>query len=466
MAERNTRSKGTSANNDQDSDAHRAKKRAWDRTAQRKRRERTKIQLDHLQETIRILRSDDQATRITELMAEIEKLRAENQRLRGIMANSAKLLQSGRFAPDCRDGEDDDDEAGGLSAQANNTPDTVANEDQCIVTATTSAGSALIGHGVEEPATTTSDPYIFSFLTGGEGPAMTIDASLAYDDFFAAFERCVARSPNSYNTMRTPWDQWHSPSNGSLNASASLGDVASAGPADDHANFHRLMPSAISSRAAWQTVNRIFDTIFQVDVYDALAADTVDAGPLLKGIDVGWDACGRAIERSPTIHILSQMDKCVWSTLPKSSRAAIAYKSYMLLRYLLNPSHRNLLSMPEWERPTTLQQTTDHPIAINFFPWPALRERLILNQDYYINTCNFFVQVVSEFEFRWPYSYDDTYVVERHTGEYRASPRFVEHVRDLENWTMKESFFDSFPEFRSDVCLPDTTISRQPIAVS
>ncbi|KAK3723422.1 hypothetical protein LTR37_001674 [Vermiconidia calcicola] len=206
----------------------------------------------------------------------------------------------------------DDDEACGPSAQVNNTPDTSANEDQCIVTVTVTnpAGSALLGHDVEEPATTTSDPPhdhndFFSSLTGGEGPAMMIDLSLAYDDFFAAFERCVAKSPNSYNAMTTPWEQWHLPSNGSLTVSASLGDVASAVPADAPANLHRLMPGAISSWAAWQTANRIFDTVFHVDVYDALAADTVDAGPLLKGIDLSWDACERAIKRSPSIHMLS-----------------------------------------------------------------------------------------------------------------------------------------------------------------
>lgn len=465
MAERITRSKGTSTNNNPDSDVQRAKKRAWDRAAQRKRREKTKTQLDHMEQTIRILKTGDQANKVTELMAEIETLRAENQRLRNVMASSAKLLQAAQLDLGSRDDGvgGGDGEVGSPNTQDQTVPSTVASQDHGTVMAVEPAACGTPGNEIEGPVIATPHPSlpsdeIFPPLTDSDGLATTTNESLLLgDDFFAAFELAVVRSPSLCDTPGTRVVQ----DTGSFGASSTVPFLltagAVAGPDETYTRSCSGTPDAMSSCAAWQMATRIFDTIYHVDVFDALAADSVDAGLLLKGIDLGWHVCAKAIERSPTIHILSQMDKCLWSSLPKSSRAAIAYKSYMLLCYLLNPSPGNLLRMPDWERPTALQQTTDHPVAIGFFPWPSLRDRLILNQEYYLNTCNFFVRLVSEFEFRWQHSYEQTFVLDRRTGEYRATPLFVQHVRDLKNWTMKESFFDSFPEFESAVCLHDRT---------
>ena len=463
MAEPNVPSKGAPVNNHADCDIQRAKKRAWDRAAQRKRREKTKTQLDHMEQTIRMLTAGDQANKVTELMAEIETLRAENQRLRKIMASSVKILQAAQLDPESRDdgGIGGDGEVGSLETQDQIVPSTVAGRGHGTAMAVESAACGTPGN--EGAVVATPDPSLhadetFRPLTDSDEVVTTADWSLLLgDDFLTAFDLAMVRCPSLRDTPGMRLVQDTGLFGTSLTMPALLTAGAVAGPSEPHTRSRSCTPDAMSSRAAWQMANRIFDTIYHVDFFDALAATTVDAGVLLKGIDLGWDVCAEAIERSPTIHILSQMDKCLWSALPKSSRAAIAYKSYMLLCYLLDPSPGNLLSMPDWERPTTLQQSTDHPVAIGFFPWPSLRDRLILNQEYYLNTCNFFVRLVSEFEFWWQHSYEQTFVLDQQTGDYRATPLFVQHVRDLKNWTMKERFFDSFPEFRSAVCLHDRT---------
>lgn len=205
------------------------------------------------------------------------------------------------------------------------------------------------------------------------------------------------------------------------------------------------------SETSWRTANNIFETISRVDALEILFTDAFDAGPLIKGIHLGWDSLGQRYKQNPTVRILRQMDECFWASMPKTNRAAIAYKSWMLIRYFLEPSVQNLLAMPEWERPGTLQRCTEHPVAIGFFPWPALRERLILNHEYYRST-TFFARVITDFQFKWPYSFEDMFHVEDcPTHKYRASPAFVDHVCNLENWTMAPRFFQEFPELLGDI---------------
>ncbi|KAH5104121.1 hypothetical protein HBI81_055020 [Parastagonospora nodorum] len=37
--------------------------------------------------------------------------------------------------------------------------------------------------------------------------------------------------------------------------------------------------------------------------------------------------------------------------------------------------------VPEWLRPSLSQSATKHPVAVYFFAWPTLRDRLVQNHD-------------------------------------------------------------------------------------
>jgi hypothetical protein len=64
-----------------ESDAQRAKKRAWDRAAQRTLRQKTRVRIEHLEKTVQALEEERHGTVIPKLMDEIEALRTENERL-------------------------------------------------------------------------------------------------------------------------------------------------------------------------------------------------------------------------------------------------------------------------------------------------------------------------------------------------------------------------------------------------
>lgn len=70
----------------------RERKRAIDREAQRSLREKTKTHIAELERTIHILRDQDRNGATANLLSEIESLRAENERLRGIIDSVKHVL--------------------------------------------------------------------------------------------------------------------------------------------------------------------------------------------------------------------------------------------------------------------------------------------------------------------------------------------------------------------------------------
>jgi hypothetical protein len=427
-----------------ESDAQRAKKRAWDRAAQRTLRQKTRVRIEHLEKTVQALEEERHGTVIPKLMDEIEALRTENERLRKVIGDSISFLQQGSQV-----------KAGAGAQPSREIP--------------ISASSNI--------ATTSGS------VSGGDGPW----ESPQREDQMAMTIRCAGMSPQSdeygspfkstatfdvFNTtcpheIRTTSDGRCSPNSCIFEMLATLESPLNMSPsmiingsgaaipnntsAFADSNLLSRFPITPTSCMAWRAGNQIFKGISQVDVIEALATDAVDAGPLLKGIHLGWDSLSPTTKLSPCIRILQQMDQCIWAPMPKINRAAIAYKSHMLIRCFLNPDIKNLSSMPEWERPRPLQLCVDHPVVTDFFPWPALRERLILDQDLYLNTCDFFSSVRAHFRFHWPYRFEDAFFVEEKTGAYRASPLFVQQVRNLENWTMAPQFFEAFPDLREDI---------------
>lgn len=72
----------------------RERKRAIDREAQRSLREKTKTHIAELERTIQILRDQDRNGATANLLSEIDSLRAENERLRGIIDSVKSVLGS------------------------------------------------------------------------------------------------------------------------------------------------------------------------------------------------------------------------------------------------------------------------------------------------------------------------------------------------------------------------------------
>ena len=75
----------------------RERKRAIDREAQRSLREKTKTHIAELERTIEILRDQDRNGATASLLSEIESLRAENERLKGVIDSVKSVVGSEIF---------------------------------------------------------------------------------------------------------------------------------------------------------------------------------------------------------------------------------------------------------------------------------------------------------------------------------------------------------------------------------
>ena len=97
------------------------------------------------------------------------------------------------------------------------------------------------------------------------------------------------------------------------------------------------------------------------------------------------------------------------------------------------------------------QKTCQHPLPIDFFPWPALRDRLVRHHKYYFATNEFSVNYRQHFKFSWPFKFEDTYRYDYATHMYTISPLFERYHRDMECWALEEVFFQKFPELIGEI---------------
>ncbi|KAB8078779.1 hypothetical protein BDV29DRAFT_129627 [Aspergillus leporis] len=75
-----------------DIEAKKAKKRAWDRVAQRTLRQKTKSHIEYLEQTVRALQSQTSEDFVVNLIQEKEHLLAENEHLRKIITDARIML--------------------------------------------------------------------------------------------------------------------------------------------------------------------------------------------------------------------------------------------------------------------------------------------------------------------------------------------------------------------------------------
>jgi hypothetical protein len=66
----------------------------------------------------------------------------------------------------------------------------------------------------------------------------------------------------------------------------------------------------------------------------------------------------------------------------------------------------------------------------------------------------------------WPHDDAKIFSCEEQTGETFFDPSFVEHVRDLSNWTIDSSLLSAYPSFRGLAKFRDVTSDNRDFATS
>ncbi|KFY58294.1 hypothetical protein V496_06201 [Pseudogymnoascus sp. VKM F-4515 (FW-2607)] len=438
-----------------DADLRSQRKREADRKAQRNSRERQRSHTDHLENMIAILRKENGNAATSELEM-VWQLRSENERLRKII-NSAKSALS---VMSCE-------------------PTPLPNPQHIDMT---SAPRPTAGSG-SQVATVAGAPSINPEVS----QPRVLPAKRSIDDVMpTASNSLVPNREHAQKRRQTVADITAESNSGNvLNFTESWMDKKAVDKTDK--NRADLTPwawlSPISTMLPppgrpptrgmqchiWEKSNKIYSQISTVS--PACASATLRLSPLdyanliFKAVINGWASLDTWERSNPIMKALSDIDE-VFSELDQVSRAAFMYKSHMLLKYHIDPEKGNWEEMPEWQRPSFLQRTKQHPIAVDFFAWPALRDRLIENNHSYFATGDFSAYFRRHYKFSWPYSFEDTYVYNKESNMYQMSPLFARYHRDIKYWGVERPFLEKFPELAGDITLIESGMNafhQQPL---
>ena len=97
------------------------------------------------------------------------------------------------------------------------------------------------------------------------------------------------------------------------------------------------------------------------------------------------------------------------------------------------------------------QARTKHPVALDFFPWPTLRDRLIDGHSEIFQNQDLSRNYSRHLRFDWPFSFEDAFFFDDLSLAFYPSPLFERYHRDLKYWTVNESFYERFPELMGDI---------------
>ncbi|KAL5374220.1 hypothetical protein DPSP01_012130 [Paraphaeosphaeria sporulosa] len=210
----------------------------------------------------------------------------------------------------------------------------------------------------------------------------------------------------------------------------------------------------------WRKSNELFGKIFSSRAPSSTGPSSLplgdefdwgmEAGLLFKGIRDGWKTFDHW-KQSPVLQILKAVDQFLFVKSGKMERLAAGYKSFKLLKYYINPTKGELDKVPTWLRPSPLQSSTSHPIAIDMFAWPSLRNRLVHHHHTLFRNSKLSHNYANFLRFDWPFSFEDTFYYDDAIGGWYPSPLFERYHGDVRSWTVEEGFWEGLEELRGDI---------------
>jgi len=138
-------------------------------------------------------------------------------------------------------------------------------------------------------------------------------------------------------------------------------------------------------------------------------------------------------------------------------RLAVLYGMYYLARWFVCPCTPCLEDCPVWARPLPEAVENQHPVWIDYLPWPNMRRKLYLARTPGTRPHfeDFFVTFTSTMSVNWPYPQSSCLNItpSRTPGDLPSielSRAFIDHVSQLDNWSIGPAFASAFPELVDD----------------
>ncbi|KAF2189099.1 hypothetical protein K469DRAFT_626975 [Zopfia rhizophila CBS 207.26] len=210
-------------------------------------------------------------------------------------------------------------------------------------------------------------------------------------------------------------------------------------------------------------------------------------------------------DRNIEAHPLSKLFTDILRTFPDicglPEQVAVVFIMFLIMRWQIEPTQENYDRLPDWVTPRASQLFVPHPCWIDHLPWPKLRDRCISTQPF-TPFDSFFIPFTTTISLNWPYEPKDCllpaskiqplslsttssipasspYSTAVHAGsppapptpgptvstpgamsaaglpkeadQWLINPAFESHLRDLKNWSLGPAFRTAFPGFADAV---------------
>lgn len=111
------------------------------------------------------------------------------------------------------------------------------------------------------------------------------------------------------------------------------------------------------------------------------------------------------------------------------------------------------------------QRMIRHPVLVDFFVWPDLRDHMLLSPSLYKPNA-FASRFSKQVHFLWPDSLPNVSTVDHFSGSYGYSPAFDGRFQDVGCWTLGSDFFAHYPQLIGVVpifnAMPPSLVLRIP----
>ncbi|KAI1751172.1 hypothetical protein F4782DRAFT_506061 [Xylaria castorea] len=158
-------------------------------------------------------------------------------------------------------------------------------------------------------------------------------------------------------------------------------------------------------------------------------------------------------ENRPHSHPVSQVFTDILSKFSAlcriPERVAVLYVMFRIMRWHISPTPENFELLPPFSQPLDVQYSMPHPAWVDYLPWPAMREKFV--REYETPDCDFdkiFLPYTQTLSLNWPYEEKNALIEAPDGSEIIINPVFQEHFLRIENWTLGDVFNKACPALR------------------
>ena len=132
-----------------------------------------------------------------------------------------------------------------------------------------------------------------------------------------------------------------------------------------------------------------------------------------------------------------------------SRRVSLELQTDTCFRWMLVPTAKRYADVPDILKPRPVQRIVAHHVAIDFLPFPRLREELVRDLKDFMTALP-----AAKLSVNWrSEDVDSAIIPDPLQGCLRLTEEFEKHVIDHNNWSIGESILETFPELRGSIRL-------------